>query len=92
LSFEFHAAIASLSSLEWKNREILWRPLRFDLLLDFCDGPAIKIMVSGGTGDVYRWFNPRRQLVYRVAHRLAELVQLLSAHSPFERFADISAR
>ena len=39
-----------------------------------------------------RWFNPRRQLGYRAARRLAEFVQPLSTHPPFERFTDMSTR
>ena len=31
-------------------------------------------------------------MIYCIAHRLAELVQFLPAHPPFERFADIGAR
>ena len=63
-----------------------------DLLLYFCDGPVTEIVVSGRTGGTYRSFNSRRQLVYRIAHRLAEAVQLLFAHSPFQGFTDICAR
>ena len=41
---------------------------------------------------MYRWLSTRRQLVYRVAHRFTEVVQRLSAHSPFKGFANIGAR
>ena len=63
-----------------------------DLLVDFCDRPAIKIMVSERAVDMDRWFNLRLQFAYRLTHRLAELVQLSSIHSPFERFTDFSTR
>ena len=38
---------------------------------------------------MYHWFNSRRQLIYRITHRLAEVVHLLSIHPPVEGFADI---
>jgi hypothetical protein len=39
---------------------------------------------------VYLRFDSRRQLIYRIAHGLAKVVQFLSVHSPVEGFADIS--
>ena len=36
-------------------------------------------------------FNSRRQLIYRIAHGLAEVVEFLSIHSPVEGFTDIGA-
>ena len=60
-----------------------------DLLLDFRDGPVIESKISGRTRDVYRWFDSRRQLIYRLAHGLTEVVQLLSIHSPLKGSADI---
>ena len=62
-----------------------------DLLLYFRDSPAIEGVVGGRSRNVYRWFNSRRQLVYCIAHGLAEVGQFLSVHSPVKRSADISA-
>ena len=36
-------------------------------------------------------FDPRRQLAYRLAHGLAEVVQFLPIHSPVEGSTDIGA-
>jgi len=40
---------------------------------------------------MYHWFDPRRQLIYRVTHGLTEIVQFLSVHPPIEGSADIGA-
>ena len=40
---------------------------------------------------MHRQFGSRCQLIYCVAHRLAEIVQLLSVHSPVEGPTDIGA-
>ena len=61
-----------------------------DLRLYFHDSPAIENMVNGRTRNVNRRFNSRRQLIYRITHRLAEVVQLLSVHPPVEGSADVS--
>ena len=60
-----------------------------DLLLYFRDRPAIESMVGGRNRSVYYRVNSRHQLIYRIARGLAEVVQLLSIHSPVEGFADI---
>jgi len=62
-----------------------------DLPLDFRDSPAIGSMVGGGTRNVHRRFNSRRQLAYRVAHGLIEIFQFLSIHPPVEGSADVGA-
>ena len=63
-----------------------------NLLLYFRDSPAIGSMVSERTRNVHRrWSNSRRQLIYRIAHGLVEVVQFLSIHSPFKGSTDISA-
>jgi len=61
-----------------------------DLLLYFRDSPAIKNIVGEKNRCVYCRLNSRRQLVYRIVHRLTEIVQLLPIHSPVEGFTDIS--
>ena len=60
-----------------------------DILVYFCDGPAIKNMVGGRDRNVHRRFNLRRQLKYRIAHGLVEVVQFLSVHSPVKSSTDI---
>ena len=40
---------------------------------------------------MYRCLGSRRQLIYRIAHRLAEVPQLLSVHPPVEGPTDIGA-
>ena len=62
-----------------------------DLLLYFRDSPTIESAVGGGTRNVHRRFNSPCQLVYRVTHRLIEIFQFLSIHSPVEGSADICA-
>ena len=62
-----------------------------DLVLDFCDSPAIGRMVGGRARIAYGRANLRRQMIYPVTHGLAELIQLLSVHPPFQGSADISA-
>ena len=61
-----------------------------DLILDFRDGTVIESAISGRTRDAYRWFDSRRQLIYRLAHGLTEVIQLLSIHSPLKGSTDIS--
>ena len=51
-----------------------------DLLLYSRNGPAIESMVSGKAGNGYLWLDSRRQLIYRIAHGLIEVVQLFSIH------------
>ena len=62
-----------------------------DLLLYFCNGPAIGGVVNRST-NFDRRLNSRCQLVYRIAHRLAEVVQFLVAHPSSEGSADIGTR
>jgi hypothetical protein len=40
---------------------------------------------------MHRWFNPRRQLIYRLAHGSTKVVQFLSVHPPIKGSAYISA-
>ena len=40
---------------------------------------------------VHCWFDPRGQLVYRLAHGPTEVAQSLPIHSPTQRSADIGA-
>jgi hypothetical protein len=61
-----------------------------DLLLYFFNGPAIGRIGERTEQILTTRLNSRCQLIYRVAHRLAEIVQFLFAHPPFEGFADIS--
>ena len=74
-----------------KSRDTAPPTLFDDLLLYFRDGPAIESVISGRTRDVYRRFDSHRQLIYRLAHGLTEVVQLLSIHSPLKGSTDISA-
>lgn len=61
------------------------------LVLNFCDSPAVGRMVGEGTRFAYGRTDLRSQTIYPVAHGLAELVQLLSVHPPFQGSADLSA-
>ena len=61
-----------------------------DLLLYFRDGPAIESAINGRTRDVYRWFDLRRQLIYRLVHGLTEVIRPPSSHSPLKGSTDIS--
>ena len=45
--------------------------------------------VGGKTWHLHRWFNSRRQLIYRITHGLAEVVQFLPVHSPIKSSTDI---
>ena len=40
---------------------------------------------------MHPWFNSLRQLVYRLAYRLAEVIQSPSIHSPVKGFAYVGA-
>ena len=62
-----------------------------DLLLYFHDGPVIENKIGGRSRNVYHWFNSHLQLLYRITRRLAEVVHLLSIHSPLEGSTDIGA-
>ena len=73
-----------------KSRDPAPLTLFDDLLLYFRDGPVIESAISGRTRDVYRWFDSRRQLIYRLAYGLTEIVQLLSIHSPLKGSTDVS--
>ena len=55
----------------------------------FRDSPAIENTVGGRTQNAYHRFNSRGQLVYRITHRLTEVVEFLSIHSPVEGSTDI---
>ena len=61
-----------------------------DLFLYFRDSPAIKSMIGGRTQSVYRQSSSRCQLIYRITHGLAKVVQFLSIHSPFKGSTDVS--
>jgi len=60
------------------------------LFLYFCDSPAIGNMVGGRTQSVCCLSDSRLQLIYRIAYGLAEVVQLLSIHSPVKGSTYIS--
>ena len=60
------------------------------LPLNFRHSPAIDGSLVGGS-NVDRWSNSRSQLIYRVAHGLAEVAQFLSTQTSFKRFADVGA-
>jgi len=62
-----------------------------DFLSYFRDSPAIEEMVGAKDRNTYHWFNSRRQLIYRIAHRLVEVVQFLLVHSPVKSSTDIGA-
>ena len=40
---------------------------------------------------MHRWFDPRRQLIYRLAHGPTKVVQFLSVHSPIKGSAYVGA-
>ena len=56
-----------------KSRDSMTAALLGDLLLYFCNSPAIGSMISGRALNEYRWSNSRRQLIYRITHGLAEV-------------------
>jgi len=62
-----------------------------DVPLYFCNSPVIESTVGGGMRNVYIWFGLQRQLIYRIACRLAELIQPSPVHSPVESSANICA-
>ena len=62
-----------------------------DLLLHFRNSPAVENKISERSRNVYNWFNSHRQLVYRITHGLAEVVHLLSIHSPVQGRTNIGA-
>ena len=72
-----------------ETRDTVPSALFDDLLLYFCDGPATDGVVGGRVRSVCRRFNSHGQLVYRIAHRLAEFVKFLSIHSPVQGLTDI---
>jgi len=41
--------------------------------------------------NLHRWFNPRRQLTYRLTHGPTEAIQALSLQSPVKRSTDVGA-
>ena len=45
-----------------------------DLPLYFRDGPAVENAVSRGSRIMHHQFDSRHQLIYRITHRLAEVV------------------
>ena len=64
-------------------------PALFDnLILHFRDSPAADSIVSEKVRSAHWRFNPRQQLAYRIAHRLAEVVEFLSIHSPIKGLTD----
>ena len=62
-----------------------------DLPLDLRHSSAVNFVVSELYKTVGRSFNARRQLIYRIAHGLAEITQLLSIHPSVEGLTDIGA-
>jgi len=62
------------------------------LLLYFRDSPTAENMVGGRILGVYCRLDLPRQLIYRIAHGLAEIVRLLSIRSPVQGSADVSTR
>ena len=59
--------------------------------LYLCNGPTIPSTISGRAVYMYRWPDLRCELIYRVAHRFAEIAQFLPAHSLLKGFAYIGA-
>ena len=87
----FQAAIVSLSFFACTSRETAFRPLR---LMIFLCIPAT--VLRTGTSSVNHQncvslVDPRRQLIYRLVHRLTEIIEFLSIHPPVEGSADIGA-
>ena len=79
-----------VSPREQKSCDPMTLASAYDLLLHFFNSPAIESMMNGTTNHDCR-LNSRLQLVYRIAHRLAEVLRFLFAYPPFERYTDISA-
>ena len=61
-----------------------------DLLLDLCDGSAIKSIRQKACQNVCYWLDPRRQLCNRLAHGRTEIARSLSVHSSSEGPAYVS--
>ena len=74
-----------------KSRDCVPFALFDGLSLYLCNGPVIERILSGQVRSANRLFNSRSQSIYRIAHRLTELVQALSFHPSVERFTDIGA-
>ena len=72
-----------------ESRDTVPPALFDDLLLYFRDSPAIGNVVSERVPGVCRRLDSRSQLVYRIAHRLAEVTKFLSIHSPVQGLTDI---
>ena len=64
-------------------------PLR-ELPLNICHRPAIESITINGR-DACRWFNSRRQLIYRTVHGLTELARSLSIRPLVKYSANIGA-
>ena len=64
-----------------------------DLLLYFCHSSVIGSTMAIGvrSRNAYHWPSSRRQLAYRITHRLAEVVHLFSIHSPAEGSTNVGA-
>ena len=61
-----------------------------DILLNLRHGSAIGSILSA-IQTVHNWLNPRRQLVYRLAHGLIEVFHSSPLRSPVEDFTDLGA-
>ena len=62
-----------------------------NLPLYFLNTPVTKNMVGGRFQSIHRSINSRLQPVYRITHRLAELVCPLPIRSPPKHITDITA-
>ena len=60
------------------------------ILLNLRHGSAIGSILSA-IQPVHNWLNPRRQLVYRLAHGLIEVFHSSPLRSPVEDFTDLGA-
>ena len=86
----FQAAIVSLLSLAWTSRETTFRPLCFVTFLLISSTVLRSRAPSVNNQNYDRYCDPRRQLIYRLACGLAEVIQCLPTHPPIESFAYIS--
>ena len=71
-----------------KSGNLVAPTLLFDLPPDPHHGSGIKLVVIE---RVYRWSNPHRQLVYRLAHGRTEVIQLLPVQSSSNGLTDLGA-
>ena len=87
---DLQAAIASLSLFACKRRET---GLRLLCLITFfwISVTVLPVKARQPKETFHRRFNPRRQLVYRLAHGLTEVVLFLPGRSSIKGFTDIGA-